>query len=186
MKPYLGQGNNLLVYVNGILDDLTFAPDNANEFEAAMESIAKFIGFVSQRPELEYKSGPDVLWAVGNLEFFVIECKSGATVETVTKTYTNQLTGSMMWFGGKYDQSCKATAILIHPSRSFESAASPHPRTRIITTVMLSNLKEAIAGFVKAIAADIASLDAQKAQNLLIHYRLTPSEFLKVYTDAPK
>lgn len=186
LKPYVGKKTDLLVRLNGILDDLSFLPDNANEFEAAMQEVAAFLGFRAQRPEIDFKRGPDVLWAVGNLRYFVIECKSGAVAEKIVKQYANQLSGSMDWFVQRYDHTCKATPVMVHPSRFLEAAASGHADARIITKDGLAALKEAIRAFGVAAAGDLAALDAPKAQKLLEHHKLTADRLLAAYTEAPK
>jgi hypothetical protein len=186
LKSYAGKPNNLLIHVNGILDDLNFIPDNATVFESAMEQLGDFLGYLSQRPEVEFKSGPDVLWAVGNLQYFVIECKSGAVVDNITKTYANQLSGSMNWFGKRYDHTVNAVAVLVHPSRVFEHAATPHPTARIITAKTLPLLKDAVSKFAKALAASVDKIDAAEVQKLLTTFNLTPTPFLANYTEEPK
>lgn len=186
LKSYAGKPNNLLIHVNGILDDLNFVPDNATIFEGAMEQLGDFLGFLAQRPEIEFSSGPDVLWSVGNLQYFVIECKSGAIVEKITKTYANQLSGSMNWFGKRYDQTCQAIAILIHPSRVFEHAATPHPTARIITAKTLPLLKDAVANFAKGLAASVDTIDAAEVQRLLDYFKLTPALLVKNFTEEPR
>ena len=77
--------NHLLVVMNGYLDALILMPETSNSFEEALRIIARYIGFIGQRPEGEFGKGPDVLWGVGNLKYFVIECKNGATVATIIK-----------------------------------------------------------------------------------------------------
>jgi hypothetical protein len=67
--------NKLIIEVNGILDDLRFKEGTANTFEEAMKIIANYLGFESQRPEQEYKKGPDNLWNAGGLKYFVIGVK---------------------------------------------------------------------------------------------------------------
>jgi hypothetical protein len=186
LKSYAGKPNNLLIHVNGILDDLNFIPDNATVFESAMEQLGDFLGYLSQRPEVEFKSGPDVLWAVGNLQYFVIECKSGAVVDNITKTYANQLSGSMNWFGKRYDHTVNVVAVLVHPSRVFEHAATPHPTARIITAKTLPLLKDAVSKFAKALAASVDKIDAAEVQKLLTTFNLTPTPFLANYTEEPK
>jgi hypothetical protein len=57
-----------------------------------------FLGFGSHRPEREIGKGPDNLWAVGGLNYLVIECKSGVTAAQISKTDCNQLIGSVSWF----------------------------------------------------------------------------------------
>jgi hypothetical protein len=185
IRTYSGKANSLLIQVNGILDDLVFAPDNFNEFEAAMNQIAEHLGFRSQRPELEYKSGPDVLWAVGNLKYFVIECKSSATGTSINKYYANQLSGSVNWFDERYDQTTRVP-ILVHPASAVEAAATPHPDTRIIEAKSLPALKDAIRSFARAAASRVDTIDAKQAQQLLDYHGLTPDAILQRFTVAPK
>lgn len=183
---YGGKTNNLLIHVNGIVDDLAFVPENANEFEAAIQQLGEFLGFLSQRPENDFNHGPDCLWAVGTLKYFVIECKSGATAEKITKYYANQLSGSINWFAQRYDQSCTPIPIMIHPSKVYEAAASPHPGTYIITSATLPLLRDAVRGFAKALTVAGDTVDAEKVQVLLDHHNLSSDKFLQAFCEKPK
>ena len=186
LRAYEGKATELLLQINGLLDDFSFAPENANQFEAAMQDLALYLGFLSHRPENDFGSGPDVLWAVGNLEYFVIECKSSATNPTISKHYANQLSGSMHWFYKRYDQTSKAIAILVHPSRKFEDAATPDPSTRVITAQTLPHFKEAIRAFIRASATSLSTLDSTHVQKLLEQHNLTPSKIVQTFTESPK
>lgn len=186
LKPYAGKPATLLVQINGILDDLSFAPDNSNVFESSLDQLAEFLGFKSQRPEADFNRGPDVLWAVGNLQYFVIECKSSAVVASINKHNANQLAGSMNWFGQRYDQTCKATPIMIHPYRLFDAAAIPPQGARIVTSELLLSFKDAIRALYKAIASSVDNVDAKQLQALLEHHDLTPSRLLESFTVEPK
>ncbi len=181
-RPFLGKKTELLVRLNAALDDLVFIPDNANVFEAAMQEVAAFIGFKAQRPELEFKRGPDVLWAVGNLKYYVIECKSGAITDKIAKHYANQLSGSIDWFHQRYDHTCTATPILVHPSRVLEPAATGHADMRILTEEGLASFKTAIKAFCTAAAGSLDNLNAARVQQLLEHHKLTSDRLLAAYT----
>ena len=98
--------NELVVWLNGLIEDLALDPDKTDRFEAAVRDLGKFLGFGSQRPERDIGKGPDNLWAVGGLDYLVIECKSGATSDQISKDNCNQLTGSITWFRSAYDASC--------------------------------------------------------------------------------
>lgn len=185
LKPYINRKTEYLVHINGIIDDLEFLPDNANDFEAAMHDVAAFLGFLSQRPELDFKRGPDVLWAVGKMRYFVIECKSGSSAKKISKNYANQLSGSIDWFTQRYDHSCHATPVMVHPSRILEAAATGHADTRIVTRPKLTELKDAIRSFATAVSASMETLDTKAIQKLLEHHRLTPESFVRSYTEAP-
>lgn len=186
VRSYDGHKNKLLIDINGTLDDLIYLPETANRFEQAFKEIAKVLGFESQRPENEYGKGPDVLWAVGNLQYFIIECKNGATNPIINKADCNQLNGSVNWFLGKYDHSCSYTPLMIHLSNKFEYAASPHNKTRVMTTGDLDAFKNAVRSYVQSAASKLSEFDTQEAGKLLGQYNLLPDLFLAKYTRAPK
>jgi hypothetical protein len=184
-RPYIGKKTKLLVDLNGVLSDLMFMPDHADDFESSMKEVATFIGFKAQRPELEFKRGPDVLWAVGNMRYFVIECKSGAVNQKISKHDANQLSGSIDWFKQRYDHTCKATPIMVHPYRALESGATGHAEMRILTKEKLELLKNAIQAFCTAAASSLGTLDVTQVQKLLKHHKLTAENLLLTYTDIP-
>ena len=95
--------NQLLVDVYAQLELLTFYPGTAEVFESAIAWLALPLGYISQRPEKEYGHGPDVLWSLGELRYFVIECKNGVTNGIVNKSDANQIAGSANWFRTQYD-----------------------------------------------------------------------------------
>lgn len=50
MNQFL-EGNDLVIWVNGLLDDLEWGEEGSKRFEAAMAALGSFLGFGSQRPE---------------------------------------------------------------------------------------------------------------------------------------
>ncbi len=174
--------NKLIIEVNGILDDLQFKEDSSNRFEEALKNIARYLGFISQRPEIEYNKGPDVLWKIGQLNFFVIECKNEATVTTIGKDYCNQLNGSCNWFEEKYDHTCSYTPIIVHPSSVFENAASPHSGARIITKKELDKFCSSVRDFIKAISSNNELGNPESIRQKLIAYKLRAGDLIDNYT----
>lgn len=174
--------NKLIIEVNGILDELQFKEDSSNIFEESFKNIARYIGFDSQRPEQEFKKGPDVLWKTGDLKYLVIECKNEATSTTICKDYCNQLTGSGTWFETKYDNTCTYTPVMVHPATIFEYAASPHPRTRIITKVKLSEFCNSVREFIKSIGSSNEIGNQEAIRQKLIAYKLIANDIVENYT----
>ena len=178
--------NKFLMKMNSLVDQLIFQPDTASIFEQALKEIASFVGFRGQRPEHEFGKGPDVLWAVGGLNYFVIEAKNGATTDTICKHDCNQLNGSYIWFKQKYGVDCTAVPIMIHPSNIFEYAATPDPAIRIITKDRLEVLRKSLIDFIKA-AADSANFrNPQMLTQLIDQFNLTPDKFVRIYTVCAK
>lgn len=145
--------NHLILNLNSILDDLIFLPDTSNRFEEAIKNIAFYLGFTAQRPESEFKRGPDNIWSLGELNYLVIECKNGVETDYIKKHDCNQLNGSIQWFLREYDTSCKFMPIMIHPSTIFHRECSPDKNIRIITKTGLEKLKQNIRSFINAISS---------------------------------
>lgn len=189
-KDYLRQKfddpSKIIIEMNGLLESLIFKPETAEIFEQSLRIIAQYIGFNSQRPEAEYGKGPDVLWAAGNLSYFVIECKNGATTNTINKHDCNQLNGSGEWFTNNYDKTCTFTPILVHPSLKFEYAASPKENTRIINEEKLSMLRDNISTFIKSLCVDNKISDEKAIREKLIFHKLTADKFCQYYTTSFK
>jgi hypothetical protein len=176
-----GNKNNLIITLNSILSDLVFIPDTSNRFEEAIKKIAFFIGFTAQRPENEFKKGPDDIWLMGELEYLVIECKNGCETDYIKKHDCNQINGSINWFRREYDSTCKCFPVLIHPTNLFHYSCSPHKDIKIMNNDKLNILKENIRNFIVALTSDSILGDIDKIANLLIHHKLSKDNFLKTY-----
>ncbi len=177
------EGNDLIIWVNGLLDDLDWGEEGSKRFEAAMKDLGAFLGFGSERPEDKIGRGPDNLWAMGGLNYLVIECKSGATkAEKVSKHDTNQLNGSIVWFEEKYDKSCVKTPILVHPKTVFEHAASPDPHIRIVNEAGLQRLRDGIHRYAIALAAKSEYRDAREVERQLRFHKLDAAAIVGLCT----
>lgn len=167
------EGNDVIIWVKGLLEDLQWGEVGSNRFEAAIKNLGLFLGFGSARPEDQSGCGPDNLWALGGGHYLVIECKSGAVkADRISKHDTNQLNGSMVWFSDKYDQTCIQTPILIHPKTTFERAASPHSDIRIINESGLDKLRSAINAYAVALTTSSGFHDAKEVQKQLQQHKL--------------
>ena len=182
MKRFL-EGNDLVIWVNGLLDDLEWGEKGSKRFEVAMRDLGSFLGFGSQRPEEEVGRGPDNLWALGELKYLVIECKSGAVIaDKISKGDTNQLNGSINWFGEKYDKSCSATPIMVHPKTIFEHAASPHADIRIVNPAGLSKLRDAVRAYSVSLATSGGFKDAKEVEKQLQYHKLSAADIVGLCT----
>ncbi|GAA4048727.1 helicase C-terminal domain-containing protein [Agromyces indicus] len=142
-----GTPERMRVAVEELLEQLKFDPETTEEFEQAMLELGLFLGFGSQRPEQETKSGPDNLWAVAPGNYWVIEAKSGAKSSKVGKTDAAQLAISMEWFGKRYIASESATPIMVHPAYEFYKDATAPSGTRVITESVLAEIRVAVRQF---------------------------------------
>lgn len=174
--------NKIILKINSLSDQMIFRPETAMVFEQAIKEVARFIGFNSQRPEKEFGKGPDVLWEVGQLQYFVIECKNGATSDFINKHDCNQLNGSINWFKEKYDNSCSMIPIMIHPVNIFEYASSPDVSIRIMTKEKLDEFKMAIASFARAVVSANNYRNVRHVAELLVNFNLNPESFVNKFT----
>ncbi|WP_055075592.1 DEAD/DEAH box helicase family protein [Pseudanabaena sp. 'Roaring Creek'] len=186
-RDYLRQNfdtepNKVVVSMKALFDSLIFKPKTAPRFEESLKLVARYIGFNSQRPEEDFGKGSDVLWAVGNLTYFVIECKNGATTDKISKSDCNQLNGSGEWFANTYDHTCIFTPILIHPSVILDSDASLKTNTRIINIEKLDLLRKNISDFISSICLENKINDEKAIRERLIYHNLTADKFCEIYT----
>lgn len=179
------EGNDLIIWVNALLEELQWGEEGSKRFEASMKDLGLFLGFGSERPEDQVGRGPDNLWALGNSRYFVIECKSGAVLaDRISKHDTNQLNGSIVWFDEKYDHTCSRTPILVHPKTIFEHAASPHSDIRIVNGAGLNRLRDAIRAYSVSLASAGGYAEAKAVQKQLQHHRLSAEEIEALCTVA--
>lgn len=174
--------NDFIIAANDIADRLAFRPGSYRSFEQAMKKVACILGFEAQSPEADWGAGPDVLWATGSLNYFVIECKNEATTNTVNKRDCNQLAGSMNWFAKKYDKTCNAVPLLVHPASLFEYAATPPANTRIMTSERLPLFQQAFKNYCVAAAQLVNFGQPGDLTKLLSTHQLVASQLLERYT----
>ena len=150
-EQYGGDGNKLVIAINGILGDLAFVRDESEEFEQALFDLGQHIGFRAQRPEKEGISNLDVLWGIGGGSYLLLPCKSGAVSGTISKHYSDEVSGSANWFAGVYDQPFTATPVIIHPSAALERLATPPATMRVMTAAQIEVLRNRVRSFVGSV-----------------------------------
>ena len=181
-KTQYADANQYIIHLNAVMDELVYSPD-ADGFENALEKAGKLLGFGSSRPDKETcGKGPDNLWALGEGKYFVIECKSGATCDTISKEYCNQLGGSMRWFYSEYGNDFYATPIMVHVSNKLDSLATAVEGMKVITPELLDRLKKQIRDFAVALVQSTNWEDESKINSLLQSYKLRNKDILSNYT----
>lgn len=175
--------NGYLLWVESVLGDLQFESVAAERFEIALNEVASIIGLSSSRPEKERRLGPDNLWVVGERDYFVIECKNGATSGTICKSDCNQLNGSVQWFGNVYSpHGFVCVPVMVHPSSKFANDCSPCQDMRIMDRGRLEALKTAVRGFARELASSKDEVSAKSAGMMLCAHGLRASDLKDRYT----
>jgi hypothetical protein len=146
-----------------------------------MENLAFHLGFTAQRPERDIDNGPDVLWSVGSLSYLVIECKSGATADRIWRRDAEQLAHSVNWFREQYDNTCRATPVLVHKTNLLEKNAIAPPGTHIITEGRLEKLRAAVRGAAAALGDAGTWSDPAAVGTQLSHHKLSGTSVISAY-----
>ena len=174
--------NDFLLYVDSLTNELIFSQDSIS-FEDAFQRLGSLLGFCSTRPDKETNgAGPDNLWAIGNNKYLVVECKSAAVVDSISKDYCNQLDGSMRWFNEVYGDMYSATPIIIHPSNIIDRLATAISNMKVINQYKLESLKKSVKDFSTALVQDVNWENEKNTTELLQQYKLRGVDLVSTYS----
>ncbi|MFF1926291.1 hypothetical protein ACFVW8_37715 [Streptomyces sp. NPDC058221] len=152
--------------------------------EAALAELGQHIGFTVQQPERDYGIGPDVLWALGQHTYAVIEAKTGAQAPRIWKKDINQLAGSVHWCHREYGSDATVTPVVVHPSHIVDKTGTPPIGTRVITASKLSALKQAVRQFARAVSQDGKYNKAAEIEHQLAALSLNVGVLVSNFTQA--
>lgn len=177
---------DMKLFADGLCSDLQFSPNTSEKFEAAVNELALFLGITGQRPEKDYKEGPDNLWALPNGTFLVIECKNGVTADDgIAKKDAGQLGQSIEWFTGRYPASA-STPVMIHPERRLGQGASGVNGMRVIDVKGLGKLRKNLKEFALQLTdSDIATSGSEVAKRLA-QFELNAEAFINAFSGTVK
>lgn len=151
----------------------------SNQFEESLKNLGEFMGFKGQRPERDYRMGPDVLWLAGKVTGVVIECKhQKAASNPMTKDEHGQLLTSVQWFKNQYPKR-EVIELSVHPTNMATPAAAADD-TRVLTLAKLSELATEIRQILDELCStqvDMKTLEKRCAELLKKHH-LTPELFV--------
>lgn len=177
--------DDLLMHVDELLSHLTFGV-SSNKFEAAMMEIGKLLGYSSQRPDQEFKVGPDNLWMEPiNRQFFVIECKNEVLIsrDTINKEEVGQMNNHIAWFEENYKGEMLVSYIHVHSTNRVSNQANYTRDVRIMTPEKLTIFKDHIKKFIKELFNyDLATIDERLVAEALRVNELMPKDIVPRYT----
>ena len=118
IKDFLTQFDNyseLMLRVEDDCSKLSFS-SNSENFEEAIKNLGQMLGFLSQRPDKEFKRGPDNLWCCGNNQFILFECKNEVDEKRneISKTEASQINSAVAWFKKEYPDGKLLPLLAIH------------------------------------------------------------------------
>lgn len=136
------KSQDLKIHYQSILDDLTFSQDiKALKFEKALKETGKLLGFDAQQPENEFGNGPDVLWIMSDNHYLILEAKSMAIHEEITRDNIGQLLQSGEWFKKQYGNTALHTLVTLQSPDVKGWNVNPSVNSRVIDESSLANLK---------------------------------------------
>lgn len=187
IKNFIGKFNDyddLKLFVDEMVADISFGV-TADKFELGILKLGEFLGYESQRPDLESKKGPDNLWRSASGHYFLIECKDEVKLDrqTISKEEAGQMSNHISWFETTYPDAKHVTNIWIHPTNILSELADINKPIRVITPNQLNVLKNKVLNFCGEFkVVDLQSLSDEFVQQLLKKYNFIESTFENVYT----
>lgn len=179
--------DDLVIELDNVLSKLKFGV-SADVFEQALDNLAKILGFKSQRPDKEWKEGPDNLWKLEEETFLIIECKNNVNLERnkVTKEETGQMNNACAWFDREYGDK-KTKNLMIISTKKIENAAGFNQSVEIMKTNKLFLLTENVRKFYKEFKAfNFNDLSENRIHELLTIHKLTVEDLLSnFYSEEP-
>jgi len=173
---------NLATQLDAILTYLSFGVI-ADRFEQALQDLASAIGFESDRPDKEWKKGPDNLWGLRDGQYVLFECKSevGLARAEINKRETEQMNRSSAWFNRYYPGS-KVTRVLIIPTNKLANDAALNDGVIIMRKKHLDKLtKNAREFFNEFRKVDLRDLSERKIEEHLHTHKLTVDDLTSDY-----
>jgi hypothetical protein len=187
IKEWIKKHSNsedLILDMKSILDNLTFDIDSGI-FEKALFDLGSALGFLSQRPEKEFKKGPDNLWCGVKNQYFLFECKNKVeeTRDRIYKYETGQMNNSCGWFKENYgDDDVKN--IMIIQTRNLAPEANFNDEVEIMRKGKLNSLKHNILSFFKEFRnQSIEDITDEKINELINFHELDIDSLKTKYTE---
>jgi hypothetical protein len=174
----------LILVVDEILARLEFGV-KADRFEQAFKELGIAMGFSSERPDKEWKEGPDNLWCVRAGHYLLVECKSEVDLKRaeINKDESGQMNNACAWFD-KYYKGATVTRILIIPTNRVSHAAGFVQDVGIMRDKELRKLRINVKGFVAEFKmADFSNLSDTKVQEFLDAHHLSVDALLGQYCE---
>jgi replicative superfamily II helicase len=183
-----GSFDELSLSIDEMLNNLHFGV-RADTFEKALNDLAFALGFEGQRPDKEWKAGPDNLWGLRDNQFLLFECKSEVVEKRaeIYKEETGQMNNAFAWFK-KYYVGSKVKCILIIPTKILSKGAGFNDDdAEIMRANNLKHLTKNVKAFFDEFRnLDFANLSQNTVQSFIDTHKLGIDNLLAEYSEKPK
>jgi hypothetical protein len=175
--------SQLDIALTDILGSLVFGT-KAERFEKALFELGEAIGFGSERPDKEWKAGPDNLWVLDDKHHIIWECKSEVQLSRaeINKHETEQMNSSADWFEKVYKTE-DVRRILIHPTNKVAKSGAFRYEVEVMRERDLVTFANKIRAFFKEFETlEFLDLSTSHIQRLVNAHKLSVSEILTNHT----
>jgi len=176
--------SEFILAIESLLGDFSFGI-SAEKFERATMEIGCLLGFISQRPDKEFRKGPDNLWCGVDNRFFLIECKSEVedSRDGINKHEAGQMNSHCAWFESVYGES-SVKRILIIPTKKLSYSGDFTHEVEIMRKGKLNTFKANIKSFAKEFKNyNINDIGDEKIQELINIHKLDIHSLENQYTE---
>jgi replicative superfamily II helicase len=178
-----GSYSDLDISVSDILGRLVFGT-KADKFEHALDELSRALGFAGERPDKEWKEGPDNLWALDATQYLLWECKSEVEVTRaeINKREAEQMNRSSAWFDKHY-QGMNVKRIIVHPTNTVESAAAFTHEVEAMREPEIRKFTQSVRDFFKGFESlNFRDLSTAHIQKMVNSHNLALPELLRGYS----
>ncbi|MCX5450277.1 DEAD/DEAH box helicase family protein [Streptomyces nigrescens] len=179
-------GVSLRLSMQALFENVVWGEEErSDDAEQTWHKLGLHLGFVSSRPEKQYGTGPDNLWALSAARQAVTELKTGCGTGTaaIAKKDMDQLGGSVRWLNG-HNPEVKALPVMLHPSRVSDDKATAPSGMRVVTPELFEKLKKAVMQYAAALTSSPGRWgDEQAVAEQLAHHKLTGDRFFDAYAE---
>lgn len=181
MSQYEGY-QQLDVALTDVLSKLAFGT-KADHFEQGIDELAQVLGLIGERPDKEWKDGPDNLWALDKSQYLLWECKNEVDLKRteINKREAEQMNRSSAWFEKHYS-GMKVKRIMVHPASKEAHGAFFLHEVDVMTQKELSKLLKNVRAFFKSFeGADFADISPALLERRLVANNLMTSDLISLY-----
>lgn len=178
-----GSYSDLDVSVSDILGRLVLGT-KADKFEQALDELSRAFGFAGERPDKEWKEGPDNLWALDATQYLLWECKSQVDITRaeINKREAEQMNRSSAWFDKHY-AGMNVKRIIVHPANTVESAAAFTHEVEAMRETEIKNFVKSARDFFKSFESqNFKDLSTAYIQKIVDAHKLAVPDLLSLYS----
>ncbi|HXR08905.1 MAG TPA: helicase C-terminal domain-containing protein, partial [Candidatus Acidoferrum sp.] len=158
----------------------------ADRFELGFHELGKALGFRCERPDKEWKEGPDNLWGIQDSQYLLVECKSEVLLDRseIHKGETGQMNNSCAWFADNY-AGATATRLMIIPTNALGPGAGFNEDVKIMSDRELKKLRQNVRAFIAEFGnLNLNDLTEEHVQSLINQHELSNNDILTGYSRA--